>query len=614
MLNKLFKLIFGHKLITGIILALVLTGSYFGYNTFVDRNKAARYLTAAVEKETLILSVSGSGQVTVLDQVDVKPKTSGKITALYINKDQEVKTGQLLAVLDLGDAQRAVSDAEIALESAKIKLEELLSSPDAQSLFKAENGLAQAERDLEKAKKDYENIEADAESAISETYEDGYRDVSTSFFKLSGYMKDLKDVLGTEQSAEEYITGYELVLGKDSLFTQKLFVDYELALSLYNKNFAFFGNVFQDDDRDTIYQLISDTLETAEAVSRALESARHMYDAVVLNETYERLNIASQVDKMRPKIESDITSVFSAIGSLQQAINTIDETLENTPGKIIDVELALKSSQEKLEDKKLALEELKAGADPLDVRSQENIVAQKETALTDAEENLANCYIRASFDGVIAKVGDVKKGESVSASTVLANLITKQKVAELTLNEIDVADVKVGQKAIFTFDALSDISTTGKVAEVDTLGTASQGVVSYGVKIAFDTDMEQIKPGMSVSADIITEAKQDVLVLPNGAIKSQGDSYYVELVEVPEEMKQQLLANVSGAVLPQPPKIQAVEIGLSNDLSTEIVSGLEEGDIVVTSTVNQNETQSAVRTQSSQGFGAPGGEVQMFFR
>ncbi len=601
MIPKILKQILRHKFITVIILLFVVGGGYFGYQRLTGDKNAVRYATAAVEKGTLIVSVSGSGQVTVLDQIDVKPKVSGDITAIYINKDQEVKAGQLLAALDSKDAERAVSDAEIALESAKIKLEEFLSPPDAQSLLQAENALAQAERDLEKAKKDYENIEADAESTLAGAYEDGYSDVSAAFFKLSDYMKDLKDVLGTEQSTEEHVGAYKLILGSDSLSIQKLLDDFYQADDLFNKNFAFFRGVYRDDDRDTIYQLIGDTLETTKAISQALESTRHMYDAIVAG-SYTKYNISSTIDKMQPKIESDLSSIYSDISSLQKTIDTIDNTVQDTPDKIKDAELAFKSAQEKLEDKKLSLEELKAGADSLDIRSQENIVAQKEVALADAKENLANCYIRAPFNGVIAEVGKAKKGDSVSSITVLATLITKQKIAEISLNEVDAAKVEVGQKTTLTFDAIPEVSMSGKVIEVDTVGTVTQGVVNYGVKIAFDTEVEKVKPGMSVTADIITDAEQDVLVLPNGAIKSQGDSYYVELVEAPEEMRQQLLANVSGIMLPTPPKSQSIEIGLSNDLSTEIVSGLKEGDIVVTSTISPNKVQTT-QTQSNQSRG-----------
>jgi len=593
------KKIFQKKIIIPILLLLIF-GGYFGYKGLVKDKNLVRYVTVAVEKGALIVSVSGTGQVNVLDQVDIKSKVSGDITTLYINKDQEVKMGQILAVLDSGDAEKAIRDAEVALESAKVKLEELLAPPDAQSILQAGNALAQAEHDLEKAKKDYETVEADAEPTLASAYEDGYSDVSTAFFKLSDYMKDLKDVLGTEQSTEEYIIAYKLVLGSESLFIQKLLDDYYQANDLFNKSFAFFRGVYRDDDRDTIYQLIGDTLETTEAISQALESARHMFDAIAFG-SYKHPTPTFLVDKMQPKIESDLSSIFSNISSLQKTIDTIDDTVKDTPDKIKDSELALESAKEKLDEKKLALEELMAGADPQDIKSQQNTVAQKEDALLDAKEKLAECFIRVPFDGVIAKV-NVKKGDTVSSGTTLTTLITEQKIAEISLNEIDAAKVKIGQKTTLTFDALPEVSISGKVMEIDTVGTVAQGVVSYKVKISFDTEEEKVKPGMSVTADIITDSKQDVLVLPNSAIKSQGNSYYIELVEVPEEMRQQLLANVSGAILPQPPKMQAVETGLSNDLSTEIVSGLKEGDIVVTSTISPNKVQTT-QTQTNQSRG-----------
>jgi len=550
---KTLKQLFRNKFTTVIILLVVGLGGYFGYQAISGDNEAARYTVTTVERGTLTVSVSGSGQVTVLNQVDIKPKVSGDLSAFYVYKDQYVKTDQVLATLDSENAERAIRDAEIALNDAK--------------------------HDLSKAKEDYEEIEIEAERYLVTAYEDGYSTVSTVFFELSDYIKDLKDVLGTEQSTKEHITGYELILGRNSIFTQKLIDDYDLALDFYNENFEFFRTVFRDDDRDTIYQLIINTLETTEAISLALESARHMYDAITIKD-YQRLrNIALHIDKMQPKIVSDVSSVYPNISSLRGIKDTIDDTNKNTPEEIEDAELAIQSFQ--------------------------NVVVKKEEALLDAKENLAEYNIYPPFNGFIAEVGDnIKEGDSVSANTVLATLITWQKIAQISLNEIDAANVKIGQKATLTFDALPEISITGRVLEVDVIGQVSQGVVSYGVKITFDTNIETVKPGMSVTADIVTEIKQDVLVLSSSAIKFQGNSYYVELVEVDEQFAQQLLAHVSGIILPKPPKMQFIEIGLSNDLSSEIISGLKEGDIIVTSAINQtNQTQQTIQNQ---GFRIPG--------
>ena len=553
----MFQKIFQHKFITIIVLALLVFGFYSGNKAFNGKSGEPHYILAQVERGTLISSVSGSGQITVMDQVDIKPKVSGDILAIYIAKDQNVKEGQLIATLDSKDAERSVRDAQTALDKVQ--------------------------RDLADAKESGQEIGTDAEDSLETAYEDGYSSVSTSFFKLSDYMKDLKDAVGTDQSSREYITGYELVLGRDSLFIQKFLDDYHKANDLFNKNFAFFRTVFQDGDRNTIYKLISDTIDTTKAISQALESARHMYDAAVINESYKKLTIASQIDKMQPKIESDVSSVYSNISSIQRIKDTIDDTNKNTPKNVENARLAVESAQ--------------------------NAAVQKEEALSDAKEKLDEYNIRAPFSGSVASVNDkIKTGDSVSSGTVLATLITRQKIAQISLNEIDAAKVKAGQKATLAFDALPDISITGKVAEVDTVGTASQGVVSYGVKIALDSGEDAIKPGYSVTADIITDVKQDVLVLPNGAIKSQGDSYYVELVDIngDSQFARQLLASVSGTILQESPNTQQVETGLSNDVSTEIVSGLKEGDIVVAYTINPSQTQTASQTQRTQSFQMPG--------
>ena len=65
---------------------------------------------------------------------------------------------------------------------------------------------------------------------------------------------------------------------------------------------------------------------------------------------------------------------------------------------------------------------------------------------------------------------------------------------------------------------------SGVVTEIDPIGAISQGVVTYDIKINFDVVDERVKPSMSVSAAIITDTKQNVLVVPNSAVKSKNGS------------------------------------------------------------------------------------------
>jgi RND family efflux transporter MFP subunit len=233
------------------------------------------------------------------------------------------------------------------------------------------------------------------------------------------------------------------------------------------------------------------------------------------------------------------------------------------------------------------LANLKSGPDALDLRSQELSVQQKQNTLADAQQKLANYTVRASIDGTIAQVS-AKKGDVASSGSSIATLISTQQIVEISLNEVDISKVKVGQKAVLTFDAIEGLTITGTVADMDSIGTATQGVVNYAVKISFDTQDDQVKPGMSVSASIITDIRQDALLIPNSAVKSQGETTYVEILE-------------NGK-----PKSQTVQIGIANDSSTEIISGVNEGQQVVTQIITTNTTTKTNTQTKSQGIGIPG--------
>ncbi|MFH1226196.1 MAG: efflux RND transporter periplasmic adaptor subunit, partial [bacterium] len=265
------------------------------------------------------------------------------------------------------------------------------------------------------------------------------------------------------------------------------------------------------------------------------------------------------------------------------------------------------SSDRTIAEKTQSLADLETGTDPLDIQSQQLSIKQKENALLDAQQTLADYSVRAPFDGIIA-VSDLGKGETVSSGTTVVTLITKQSLATIALNEVDVAKVKVGQKVTLTFDAIADLTISGEVAEIDSIGTVSQGVVSYNVKISFDTQDERIKPGMSISASIITEVKTDVLMAPNAAVKSQNDADYVEM-PTDQNLQTSTAISSAGITLSQPTKRQPVEIGIANDTYTEIISGLNEGDLIIKSTTTNSSSTST--NGSSKNNSSLGGGMMM---
>jgi RND family efflux transporter MFP subunit len=136
--------------------------------------------------------------------------------------------------------------------------------------------------------------------------------------------------------------------------------------------------------------------------------------------------------------------------------------------------------------------------------------------------------------------------------------------ASITVSEADVSNIALGQSATLTFDALPDKTLTGSVSNVDTLGTTTSGVTTYGVDIALDSLDPALKPGMTVSASIITKTKDNVLLVPNAAVQTAGGQSSVTVVRDGQQT------------------IVPVTVGESNDTQTEITSGLQAGDEVVT--------------------------------
>jgi RND family efflux transporter MFP subunit len=232
----------------------------------------------------------------------------------------------------------------------------------------------------------------------------------------------------------------------------------------------------------------------------------------------------------------------------------------------------------------------------LAVKSAEIAVESAQIALQDAKDNAAERAVTATMDGVITTLslenGDSLSGGSAANSAPVVITDPNTYEATVTIAETDISSVAVGQKVTLTFDALTDLTLTGKVTRVDTVGTNSSGVVSYTAVITPDVMNPKVKSGMTVTANIITETAQDVLAVPSSAVKTSNGSYYVQILQngVP--------VNVT------------VEKGMSGDSYIAITSGLTEGESIITATSSSTggSTATTARQNSSNVLGGAGGD------
>ena len=595
------------------LVAIVLaTGGYFGTQSLQNDTAETRYVVSAVEKGTLITSVSGSGQISASNQLDVKPKISGDVISVAIKNGQEVKAGDILVRLDATDAYQDIRDAKENLESAELSLEKLKAPEDDYSVLQAENALTSARNNLEKLKlsqttesQNAEEAEQNAEDNVIEAYKDAFVAVTDVFLDLPSIMSGLDEVLndyeisdhqptvGGRQDNTSALMSTTNVDKRDNLFGLKASAesDYAAAREKYDAVSGSYKNVSRDSEPAMIEVLLSETTEAVEAISDAAKSENSYLATWVDFRTEYKWEVFPEVEAYQKDLSSYIGQINGSLSSLLSAERSVEnslEAVEDAEKNLEEIEQTnpfdIAAAEATIKEKEAALENIKEGPDALDLRSQELVVRQRKEALAEAQSKLADYTIRAPFDGVITSA-DAQKGDSISSGTSVATIITKERVAEISLNEVDAADVKVGQKATLTFDAVEELSITGEVAEVDALGTVTQGVVTYNTKIIFDTTDERVKPGMSVSASIITDIKQDVILVSSSAIKSSGEISYVEMPSVTAAADS--VGALSGVVLASPLRQQVVEIGLTNDSETEITSGLSEGDQIITRTINQ---------------------------
>jgi len=232
---------------------------------------------------------------------------------------------------------------------------------------------------------------------------------------------------------------------------------------------------------------------------------------------------------------------------------------------------ALQSAASAVAQAQYQLDDLLNTPTPEDIASAEAQVKQDEASLQLAQLQLAQASIVAPFDGTIAEVY-AQVGQQASTSTDVVALADLSRLnLAVTLAEVDMPKVKAGQQAEITFDAEPSQVFTGTVTEIDLVGTTTSGVVNYAATVSIDTPTDALRPGMNASANIILQQRENVLLVPNRAVRSVGKTKTATVVN----------GEQSNEV--------SVTLGLSGDTKSEVVDGLHEGDVVI---INQTTTTS----------------------
>ena len=309
--------------------------------------------------------------------------------------------------------------------------------------------------------------------------------------------------------------------------------------------------------------------------------------------------------------QNSLNSAKSKINSLQSALFKANQTFINDKG------IDNPTDQDKQDPKYI-----EENADWLqaesDYNNQTGVISAAQASYNNASlsyQQTQDSTVTAPIGGTVANLslavgGNVAasgvsfngtSGSSSSSNSTASPVLVIGNFSNLSLktavSEVDLGQLKPGQKATITLDAYPDSTYVGRLDSIDSIGANTSGVVTYNAYITFVSPPPTIKPGMTASAVIQIERHDNVLSVPLGAVQTGTNGSYVR------ELKNGVLAQIP------------VTTGISSDTDTEIDSGLSEGQTIVTSIILPSTTSTTTTGTSpfsglNRGFGGGVGGIR----
>ena len=502
--------------------------------------------TAAVEKRDVTSTLSASGSLEAKDSYNITSLVEGEVLAADFEEGDQVTKGQVLYQIDS-------SSMESQLTSSR------------NSLQRAQDSLADAQ--------------ADYNEALGKFSGNTYKSTR------SGYIRTL------------YIHAGDRVNGQTTV------------ADVYDDKVMKLKVPFLSGDAAAIApgtQCAVTLTDTGEMITGTVASVSNMDETITGGRIvrYVHVEVANPggltTSHMAVVTVGDLTCVEE--GAFEPSVETTmtAEDLDST----VEIESLLVSEGDYVTEGTPLFTMTASSADRL-MRSYENSldsaqqqVENAQNSIESTQDNYDNYTITAPISGqVITK--NVNAGETITrdsnSETTLAVIYDLSALTfEMSIDEMDIRNVKVGQKVEVVADAFENQTFSGTVTNVSINGSYSNGVTNYPVTVTLDEAGDLI-PGMNVTGTILLDEVKDVLAIPADSLM-RGDRVYVK--------------DPSAAAEPGVPagfRSVEVETGLISDDYVEIKSGLSEGDEVYVDESSRNSGFTMMMPMGGPPGGGPGG-------
>lgn len=289
----------------------------------------------------------------------------------------------------------------------------------------------------------------------------------------------------------------------------------------------------------------------------------------------ETITINDGTDTYTSAQLSTVNYIYSAVNIISKVSGEISNVYYQAGNKIISG---------------AAIAKIDGGDLEKSFENQNIAVAEALLNYNNAKEAVNNLNITAQQDGTVASL-NAKSGEMANGTLMTISDFDNLNIV-MSVDELDINSIKVGQKADVTSSLYEDTTFSGTISKIALEGSAQNGVTTFDVTISMD-EIKDLKPGMSVDIEIILEETENALSLPLAAVQKDDKGYFVYKTDNTTDITDETLEKCK----------TYIEVGLTNTAYAEITSGLSEGYIVI----YLSQTSSSSNKNSQQNFMQNGG-------
>jgi HlyD family secretion protein len=550
--------------------------------------------TVAVQRGTVISTVSADGNVEPPQELSLGFESGGRLVMLAVREGQRVRRGQLLARVEDRRARAQLASAHENLRSAQTRLRQTAEGRTVAELVENQRLADQSRTAVRNAQRDLTAAGNVATSNVA-----GLRR-AVARARVSGEEADLRasQLRLSQEQGEVTRLGLRLgeINGRVDRLRAELNDQYDRRRDVENRRDP------SDLNDSGNQQDLNDVEAQINVLENDLSSAQHDQARTENDLDTARANLRSYIQD----VESDRVALRDARRRLGDATDDLRNGLATAQQQIASARSSLAASEAELNVTLAENRVDEQGPRAADLAADLAGVASARATVEDARQAVADTELRAPVNGVVGKI-DAEVGELVGAgsrsdalaragaedgsessstsrvtrtSTGAADLSANRPAAgsgfitmaqteglqvKVGFNETDAAKLRTGDAATISVDALPDKKFAAHVAAIDRVETIRENVVTYDVTLVLDSPQADLKPGMTATADVIVDEAPDVLTIPRTAVHSAPGAAPTVTVVRPDGRRRPRL----------------VITGLEGDGNVQIVGGLGMGERIV---------------------------------